>query len=576
MLGIAAAIFLLGSILQVIVRWEDERIFPFSEKYRIFGIMFIVAVSLGTSVTMLSAHEGSINFLFFPPWDDRGYYFQLLNYPFKGLFDPFNSRRPLNAMINILEFQIAGRGVLTLMILRVNLLVMAVSALVMALSRKTGLAAALSAGFMLIVWAFPFASRLMSEVNGMTAAAAGLACILSGEHSRGYWKVYIGLFLLCLAYLLRPFNPLMPALMALVAFFPLKMSTRAAFFRGGIAAFGAILCVWILPSFLALYSHPGGTSNANLAYTILGITRGTTWSEAGDYQNKTKKVQSEAERSAVMYDMALKNIREHPEWAVNGIMKGVRRMPKVLLQEVKKGLGLGLSTPSSWEKNKKAIKGSSSKLRILPVIFIVIFLICVLIISFLIKRNSIISWIFGISLFSFVSVAPILITSGGWRIVASLFPGLSLMLAIIPTYLRERRLGDLVEGSQASPAIFQRFPEFILFFIILAIPFSGIYRMVAKKQIRKPYPGLEVRVVDDGSVKWLGINEVQVSLPQIIQVLSPEFYSETRMLLQKEGAHLYRIQFSDGHPIFYFRKPFTGAVPTEQDIQFRFPASVGD
>jgi hypothetical protein len=234
-----------------------------SKAYFALIVAFIAAVLLIAvlqSATIISWYRVAG----FIPFSDAGDYFnQLLNWPADS-FDPWNSRRPANSPLNILQFDIGFQTLLGLLVVRVLILALAVAFFVSALMRIAGIWMALASGFLLVSWSLPYVPTMLSETNGIALASAGYGCLLLGMHAKKVSWVMWGLLGLALATALRPYNPLFPALTAMIAFMGMPWSMRRKLATGAAAAALSTAVMSGAPRLAyAVYGHPDGSIGGN-------------------------------------------------------------------------------------------------------------------------------------------------------------------------------------------------------------------------------------------------------------------------------------------------------------------------
>jgi hypothetical protein len=346
----------------------------------------------------------------FVPYSDAGAYFtQIVNWP-ADFFDQFNSRRPFNATLNILHYDAGARELLGLLLVRSALMSLSIAFLTTALVRVVGILGGLASGLILIAWSLPYVGTMLSETNGITLAAAGYACLLLGMHSERFSWIAWGLVGLAFATALRPYNPALPAL-ACASFFvfghwPLRKKLLVALTSALIAT---VITFGITRIAYAAYGNPEGAPGGNTGYTVLGIARGTDWMEAGDYVSKNYPPLNERQLNDLMYDLALQAVLKDPKPAakslLNGLWGAVNDFPVQVLGSL----------------NFNNVDHRSAMVLVSYAIVLAFLIVC--------SKGSaspVVILLF-VSLVAFLTMAPVIYTDGGWRIAASLYPGLALI-----------------------------------------------------------------------------------------------------------------------------------------------------
>lgn len=182
-----------------------------------------------------------------------------------------------------------------------------------------------------------------------------------------------------------------------------------------------------------LYGHPDGKTNSNTGSVLLGLTRGTNWSEAEDFVLEQYGPLPEKEAQLLMVDLAFGQLINNPSNLLKSLAIGGARAVYVAQQKI--GISLGFRETITGLGPSISAKQFMNHIITHPTIWAtsLFFLVSVLLHITLI-RKSLISKVFTMSLLVFSIFAPIVFTDGGWRVTATLYPGLSLLILGIPLY----------------------------------------------------------------------------------------------------------------------------------------------
>ena len=519
--------------------------------------LFICAAALGSSIS--APPRGALgnmsidNFARFLPNFDAGHYYQqVLSWPDKTL-NAWNSRRPFNAMLNIMEFQMGGSTLLGMILLRVSLAAIALAAFIAALARVVGRSAALSAGYVLLIWTWPYASSMLSEINGITISASGFALLLVALTQKSKKIAYLGLFALVLAYIFRPYNPLMPGLFAFVVMMIMAENWRKGFQEAILVAFAATVLAFMIPKLIYFaYGNSDGTINGNSGYVLLGHARGTDWEEAWKYIHSKAPNLSERELNDLMYEEAMKDIQQDIRPMVKTLIIGGVKALYVTQREFGAALGFSRYNPDS---TKKTQEGFLSFLISTPSIWFSSFfmLFSVIVIFLNIKKRRFEVLLCGISLVVFISIAPVIILDGGWRLVATLYPGLAILITAIPISIRYNRQKSR-KSIDAKPAQIQNFtylPMALIGLVLFAIPYPALSRFFAR-DVKSKSQAIIVDVCNAESSHWTGLNRAVIAPNEMLTWTSYYGIADLSAFLERYGSSLRQVRLeNNGFVLLY-------------------------
>ena len=531
--------------------------------------LFLVTTILATSLSAIPTWQLSPSDRiagFIPFSDAQAYYRQVLAWP-DAHFDSWNSRRPLNAVINILEFHLGGSTLLGMQLVRVTLAALAISAFTAALSSMTGAAAALAAGFSLLIWTWPYASSMLSEINGISMSSASFALLLVGLHRKDTSYVALALLGMVLAYALRPYNPLMPALLAIFTAWGLWGRSTHALNRGLLLAMVAIVLVLGVPKLIyMMYGDPEGSPNANAAPTLLGLARGTDWKEASEFISKHQPGLNEKEASALMYQLASKTALNNPTDLLKALTVSSAKFAFTFQQQLGSVFGFPDAINTNAQGNLRIFLFAIIKNPFIWISTIFTVVSVALVIS-LMRAGVALSYPIAASLISLISFAPLLFTDGGWRAIATLLPGIAMLVTVIPLAVRHQKLGPTVTSPQYAKRIQKNGSHKIidanyLFTIFIAIflavlTYPLLFGVVSNINSEHP-EAASLTVHANNNSQWTGFNAAEISINDLqrwcektnkpaLQSFLKRFGNEVTALDYKEGLYILRLK--DGfHP----------------------------
>jgi len=488
--------------------------------------LFLCSAVFGSSISataawQLSPYDRIAGFL--PYADASDYYKQAIEWPAQT-FNAWNSRRPLNAALNIMEFKLGGSTLLGMILIRVALAALTITAFIVALASAVGRPAALASGFILLNWSCLWASSMLSEINGITISAAGFALLIVALTQKRRTPAYFGLFAISLAYVFRPYNPLMPALFAFAVVLLLAANWRKSLKPAFLAAFAFTLLAIVLPKAIYFaYGHPDGITNGNTGFVVLGFARGTDWSEANKFTESKSHGLSERDKDRLMYEMAAKQFIENPKLAFIKVVENsleafdcfqdkfaaAFRFPGFSAMIQRKGIWLGflISSILFMFFPGAGVKKCPWNLR---------------------RRERI---LFMVSFVSFISIAPFIFIDGGWRVVATLYPGLAMLATGIPMGIRflrtDNRPTDSCQptpdqgASDNIPLFVNYLPMALIGFVLLAMTYPALSR-VFSGEVGSSQNNVFILDVRDGEkTRWTGFNSATVSPQGLLAWAAP-------------------------------------------------------
>ena len=506
--------------------------------------LFICAAALASSISAPPLeHMDYDRFARFIPFSDaNGYYQQVLTWPDKTL-NAWNSRRPLNAVLNIMEFQLGGSTLLGMILLRVSIASLALAAFIAALARVVGRSAALSAGFVLLIWTWPYASSMLSEINGISISAVGYALLLVALGQKSRKLTYLGLFALVLAYAFRPYNPLMPGFFAFFVISIIAENWCNVFKEAILAAFACTALAFVIPLVIYVgYGNSDGELNANTGSTILGLARGTDWAEASKYIKSKAPNLSERESNALMYEEAIKTVQKDIRPMEKAIMNNSLQTLFVSQREFGFAIGFSRNIPDSAKKTQA---GLIRYLTTTPSIWFssLFMLISSVLIIRNIRKGTSTYVLSAITAIAFISIAPLIFQDAGWRVVATLYPGFALLITAIPTSIRYRyKSAIIIEKKPAQIPHTTYVPIALIVFVLIAIPYPAISRFLAK-DTKSTVQAVTVDVISKEPAHWTGLNSAIIDPKELLTwSLNDKDCSELSAFLERYGNTLRQVR----------------------------------
>lgn len=532
-------------------RIEKDRFLAATSYYSV-AIGFISALILASSISALAVSGNSsydrIAGLI-PYSDASNYYQQLLDWP-RTSFDHWNSRRAFNSVFNIFKFDVGGFGLLNLLFLQVVLATLAVTAFIGLVARQVGAVTATPAAMALLIWTWPFVSSTLSEINGITIALVAFSLYISALQRKHWVLGVLALLAFAMSYAFRPYNPLIVLIMGMGLVYFLKGSTARIKSRGAIAAIVLCLAVFftsVVPRVpFSFYGHPDGGLNSNTGSVLLGLARGTNWSEAQDFFTDKYGAMPERQANGKMADLAFQTALSNPTSMVKSLARGEAKAIFVTQQEI--GIALGFEDHLDGRGNTITTNEFMAYIIKAPSIWITSsFFGLNFVLLLIIFRYSIISKLSVLSLFTLFSFAPIVFMDGGWRVAATLYPGIALLVLGIPLYLQKRNPKDLFDHNLHNQKLLLIRHDFCLLLALsLLIVFisSLIYPNVAKALNMKRYQPLVVVFTAGDSSRWIGPNQAVADPSTLVKWAGKEKNHSLVALFERYESRIRTVSFT--------------------------------
>jgi hypothetical protein len=421
------------------------RMFPPPSEHAFFnGCLFVVAVVMGSS--LLAANSPNSESVWarmagFLPASDAGIYFaEAARWP-SDFFDEINSRRPLNTTWNIALFHAGGSTLPGVLILRCGLLSLAIAVFTWELSRHFGKWLGVISGMSLLNWVWPFGATFLTESNSLVFACFGMASLLLGVRNRSTLALVFGLLCLVLATSLRPLNPFLPSLLAVVSGFVILPANRLRLLKIGLLLFITFGAGWIAPKIAhSLYAKPGSILLGNVGHSLLGLSRGTDWYEATVFFSKEYGDLPESKKSGEMLRIAIQNIKRNPFPALAAAFENARAFTRDFYLKTTGAIGMQVVAQRLFQ----------TRFGQDPVLGL--FLLALGVGCFLgFRRNPLVVLILAASLISILAVAPLAYRDGGWRSVAASYPALIFLFPIFGIVFQGITISKTRPAREARP-----------------------------------------------------------------------------------------------------------------------------
>lgn len=409
-------------------RLKMNHFIKFTGEIEFFIAIFIINIILTSTISLAPRcfEEEYYQLIGLVPYSDaKDYYQQLYEWPAKTL-NAWNSRRPLNAMINIAEFRIGGFTYLGLLKLRCALLALGIGFFFIALKQHLNVYLTCCVCLCQLFWVWPYAGSMLSEANGIFFSNLAFAAFLNRYHQK--WSYWLGLVALILAFSLRPYTPLLVGIFAFILFFETQSLGKFRLVRALVVSMIGSLIIIVVPKIVhSAVGNPNGLPNSNVSLTILGLSLGNNWHAAEEMLTPLSSHLDEKGRVALAYKLAKENVMKNPKPLVNIMVKNTLAGTQGLI----KRLGTVVKLNGNWQK-----------IIHFPIIWISLvcffgFLACIAI-FILWKTQRLLINIILASLISYFCGIPFFFSDAGWRGNAILYPGLAMLIILIPLALQKR------------------------------------------------------------------------------------------------------------------------------------------
>lgn len=443
---------LIGSLILFLLAQKEIIKIQFNRlKYSslLFVLIAGLLLTLGFLGTIRVEHENTWFTMggIIPFSDAYSYYWELAKWPSKE-FTVLSSWRPLNPIINLFIYFLAGKTLIGFLLIRIALLAIAIGCFLNSIVKYLGVLLSLSVGFILIDWAIPFTATYMTEINGLYFSIVGFTLLLESNNFEDKKLFKLGILFLIVANILRPFNYFQPIIFcSLILFkFNLSFSQKLKYFT--IYSFVSLTLIFSIPKIINYWiGNQNADSNGNTGCVILGITRNTDWNEASNYiKNKYPKLDYK-QINKVMQEEAAQTFKQNPKLTFYALWNSL------------KNSFLGLVKKLSNLFFQLNLKSSKSQLA-----FAILFLIGVIFLLRSRKINLLLKLILGLGLLSYFSFSPIVYNDGQWRVAATLFPIFSLVIPMFVFMLvgKKNLLINDIENSKTSATLLIKITSFLL------------------------------------------------------------------------------------------------------------------
>ncbi len=547
-----STIFLVLLVLAIFISIKIERIEKdqqlASSPYFFIIICFISSLVLSSSISSLavsgnSSYDRIAGFI--PYSDASSYYSQMLEWPALS-FNEWNSRRSFNGAFNIFKYDLAGFGLLNLLFFQVFLASLAVAAFAGIIARQIGAYTTMPAIFALLIWMWPFVSSTLSEINGLTISLIAFTLYISALHNKSLIFGVLALLAFSISYAFRPYNPLIVLIMSIGLIYYIKNSIpdKKMYLSSKVIFLGsAILFTLFIPAIpFLLYGHPDGSMNSNTGPVLLGLARGTNWSEASNFFIERYGSMSTVEENRMMTQLALQVAIQNPLPLVIGLAKSFSASIFILQYEFGRIIGISPPKPGLGTASiEMVIKFIFSNFWIFLLNSLLIFINIYLL--FLIKqKTNIFFLVITLVLFTFLSFSPIVFTDGGWRVAATLYPGLALLILGAPIYLQERHK-KIFNYSHVYKFNFKNFSEllalFLLFFFLISLVYPSISRMLNLHR----YQVVTVIFSEKDAPRWRDSNQAITNVSALVEWAKREKYDSLAIFFEQKKSRIQAIHY---------------------------------
>jgi hypothetical protein len=360
---------------------------------------------------------------FLPATDGKHYFTQVVNWP-ADWFDPINSRRPLNTTLNIFLFHLGGSTLFGVFLVKAALASIAVGIFIFGLASLIGRGLAISSGFALLFWTWPFVAVFLTEINSIIYSSAGIGILLLGIARKNWILISFGLAGFAIATSLRPINPLIHCVLAFCIVFQFSFSIHSKITKSFVLAsatlVGSFMIGWGMPKLChAIYGEPGSVLLGNTGHTLLGLVRGTNWFEGGEFFKSQYPDIPEAKANKLMHQMALEHFKNNPRIAFEKAWENTVYFSSEIYSEITHSIGFGYP---ALRILKTRLAGE----------YLYWIFVSLLILSCLIAYQTCPTLVilFATAFLSISGVVPLVYGDAGWRSIAGSFSIFTLFIPI--------------------------------------------------------------------------------------------------------------------------------------------------
>lgn len=532
-----------------IERVEKDKKFACSPLFFAF-VCLISSFVLSSSISALAV-SGNSSFDriagFMPYSDANAYYRQILNWPAES-FDEWNSRRSFNGAFNIFKYDLAGFGLLNLLFFQVILTSLGVAGFAGVIARQIGACTSMPAVFALLIWIWPFASSTLSEINGIIASLVAFTLLISALYHKSFILGTLALLAFSISYALRPYNPLIVLIMGIGMIYYIKnnipenklhLSSKIIFLCS------AIFFTLLIPKIpFLLYGHPDASMNSNTGTVLLGFARGTNWNEANNFFIENYGYMSAMKTNRLMSELALQVAIQNPIPLVIGLTKSFVTSIFVLQYEFGKIFGIspplpGIGISSSIEKIIDFIFSNHW-------IFLNIFLLIInlYLIFSCTQKNNIFRFVICFVLITFLSFSPIVFTDGGWRVAATLYPGLALLILGFPIYFqgRHKKISDCLFMHKFT---FKNYAELFALFLLILFLICLIYPNLTRTINFHRSQFASIIFSEKDSPRWESSNQAVANVSALVDWAKREKYDYLATFFEQNKSRIHAMHYQD-------------------------------
>jgi hypothetical protein len=290
------------------------------------GAIVLFLIPLVHSWTKLTDPNGAIGG-FLPFSDALMYWFGAQSLEMQGHLDPWNCRRPLNALLLAVRLAIMGNDLRGALILQAALLGFSCFLLTRSLAKDYGTGPGLLLFSILYAIAWDFIPSTQSEILGLTLGCLATAILWSAGRDRRPGSIAFGLLILTLALNARAGAFLVLPALVLWAGLAFRKNQRWLNWRIAGLAFAAVAAGFVLNAALRGYYGVGfGMGHGNFAHTFYGFSTGhPDWMRVyADHPELNDGIcQNDDEYNAYIFSCAWENIARSPFNLVRGYVRGM-------------------------------------------------------------------------------------------------------------------------------------------------------------------------------------------------------------------------------------------------------------
>lgn len=284
------------------------------------------------------------------PFSDAATYFKdTTNFLKNRNYNHYGLRRPAAAAVRSSIMFSAGGTYRGYAMLQVVLVALSVTFAASALARYKGLWAGLAFFAFTTIFARTYIGTLMTEPLGLMLGCLGVGFFMLSLQRRNLALHTLGIAAVSLALSIRMGAMfLIPALLVWTLYrFRHSWKSRSIAIMAALLALS--LSLGMTPLITALYGSSSGATGSNFAWTLCGLSIGTTWDGPQQaYKQELQQCTTEKMQAAFLYRQALENIKRQPQVFIKRLWDGEKLFLLNVHKFVFEGYNFGRKPVPTW------------------------------------------------------------------------------------------------------------------------------------------------------------------------------------------------------------------------------------